>query len=158
MTFAPIGLWGGSFNCPTLPLNSELPEGRAGPGPPPPVPIPVRLQEATVTYKILSISSPICQDRPGALSPFQRCPGGNVVKSPPANAGDVRDTGLVPRLGRSPGGGLGNPIQYSCPETPMDRGAWRDTVHRVSKSQARLKGLSTQRCQGRISRSTGHTA
>ena len=47
-----------------------------------------------------------------------------VVKNPPANAGDARDKGSVPRWGRSPGGGHGNPHQYSCLENPMDRGAW----------------------------------
>ena len=58
-----------------------------------------------------------------------------VVKNPPANAGDLRDEGLIPRLRRSPGGGNGNPLQYSCLENPMDRGAWGARVHRVSKSQ-----------------------
>ena len=47
-----------------------------------------------------------------------------VVKNPPANAGDVRDVGLIPGSGRPPGGGHGNPLQYSCQENPMDRGAW----------------------------------
>ena len=47
-----------------------------------------------------------------------------VVKNPPANAGDVRDMGSIPALGRSPGGGHGNPLQYSCLENPMDKGAW----------------------------------
>ena len=55
-----------------------------------------------------------------------------VVKNPLANAGDVRDTCSIPGLGRSPGGGLGNPLQYSCLENPMDRGAWRAIVHRVT--------------------------
>ena len=54
-----------------------------------------------------------------------------VVKNLPANAGDVRDGGLVPESGRSSGGGHGNLLQYSCLENPMDRGAWRATVHRV---------------------------
>ena len=65
--------------------------------------------------------------------------GGVVVKDPPANAGDVRDTDSVLGSGRSPGGGHGNPLQYSCLETPMDRGAWRATVYRVAKSRTRLK-------------------
>ena len=56
-----------------------------------------------------------------------------VVKNMPANVGDVRDTGLIPGLGRSPGGGHGNPLQCSCLENPMDRGAWRDTVQMGSK-------------------------
>ena len=57
-----------------------------------------------------------------------------VVKNLPASAGDIRDSGSVPGLGRSPGGGNGNPLQYSCLENPMDRGAWRATVHGVAKS------------------------
>ena len=56
-----------------------------------------------------------------------------LVKNLPANAGDARGTGLIPSLGRSPGGGHGNPLQYSCLENPMDRGAWRETVHGVGK-------------------------
>ena len=62
-----------------------------------------------------------------------------VVKNPPANAGNIKDVGLIPGSGRSPGGGHGNPLQYSCLENPMDRGAWRATVYRVAKSQTRLK-------------------
>ena len=58
-----------------------------------------------------------------------------VVKNLPANSGDIRDVGLIPVLGRSPGGGFGNPLQYSCLENPMDRGAWWATVHGVTKSQ-----------------------
>ena len=61
-----------------------------------------------------------------------------VVKNPPADAGDTRDAGLIPRSGRSPGGGNGNPLQYSCLETPMDRGAWRAIVHGVTKSRRSL--------------------
>ena len=61
-----------------------------------------------------------------------------VVKNPPANAGDVRNTGLISGLGRSPGEGCGNQLQYSFLENPMERGAWRATVHRVAKSQTRL--------------------
>ena len=57
-----------------------------------------------------------------------------VVKNLPASAGDIRDSGSVPGLGRSPGGGNGNPLQCSCLENPMDRGAWRATVHGVAKS------------------------
>ena len=68
-----------------------------------------------------------------------------VVKNLPASAGDIRDAGLVPGLGRSPGGEHGNPLQYSCLENPMDRGAWLATVHRVAKS---LKRLSTHSLQG----------
>ena len=58
-----------------------------------------------------------------------------MVKNPSANAGDIKDTGLIPGLGRSPGGGHGNPLQYFCLEKPMDRGAWRAIAHRVAKNQ-----------------------
>ena len=66
----------------------------------------------------------------------QGFPGDPAVKNPPANAGDP---GLIPGLGRSPGEGNGNPLQSSCLENPMDRGAWRATVHRAAKSQRRLR-------------------
>ena len=56
-----------------------------------------------------------------------------VVKNLPANAGDIRDRGSIPGLGGSPGGGHGRPLQYSCLENPMDRGAWWATVHRVAE-------------------------
>ena len=55
-----------------------------------------------------------------------------VVKNPLANAGDTRDMGSIPGLGRSPGRGNGNPLQYSCLENSMDRGAWEAIVHRVA--------------------------
>ena len=55
-----------------------------------------------------------------------------------ANAGDPRDTVSIPGLGRSPGGGNGNTLQYSCLGNPMDRGTWQATVHGVAKSQTRL--------------------
>ena len=57
-----------------------------------------------------------------------------MVKNPPANEGDLRDAYLIPGLGRSSGGGHGNPLQYTCLENSMDRGAWLATVHRVAKS------------------------
>ena len=66
--------------------------------------------------------------------------GGSVVKNLLANAGDAADAGLIPVLGRSPGGGNDNPLQYSCLENPMARGAWRAAVHAVTKSQTRLSG------------------
>ena len=65
-----------------------------------------------------------------------------MVKNPPANAGDVRDMASISRSERSPGGGYGNPFQYSCLENPMDKGAWQATVHRVEKSGTQLKQLS----------------
>ena len=58
-----------------------------------------------------------------------------VVKNLPANAGDIRDAGSIPGSERCPGEGNGNPLQYSCLENPMDRGAWQATVHEVAKSQ-----------------------
>ena len=57
-----------------------------------------------------------------------------MVKNPPASVGDARDVGLIPGLGRSPGGENDNLLQYSCLENSMDRGAWRATVHWVTKS------------------------
>ena len=65
-------------------------------------------------------------------------PGGSVVKSPPASAEVTGDTGLIPGSGRSLGEGNGNPLQYSCWENPMDRGAWQAIVHRVAESQTQL--------------------
>ena len=62
-------------------------------------------------------------------------PGGAAVKNSPANAGDP---GSTPGSGRSPGAGNGNPLQYSCLGNPMDRGAWRATVHGVTKSGNQL--------------------
>ena len=61
-----------------------------------------------------------------------------VVENPPANTGDIRDTGSVPGSGRSPGGEHGNPLQHSCLENPMDRGAWWATVQGVAKSQTQF--------------------
>ena len=66
-----------------------------------------------------------------------------VVKNPPANAEGIRDAGSILGSGRSPEGGHGNPLQYSCLESPMDRGAWWATVHGVAKGQTQLKQLST---------------
>ena len=71
-----------------------------------------------------------------------------VVKNSPANAGDIRGTNLIPGSGRAPGGRHGNPLQYSCLENPMDRGAWRATVHGDTKSQTWLKQLSIQNGEG----------
>ena len=68
---------------------------------------------------------------------FLGFPGGSVVKNLPSNAGD---TGSIPESGRSPGGGNGNPLQYSCLGNPVERGTWRATVHEVSKSWIALSG------------------
>ena len=65
---------------------------------------------------------------------YSHCQGELVVKNLTANAGDVRDVDLIPGLGRSPGGGHGNPFQCSCLENPMDRGAWQATGQRVAES------------------------
>ena len=64
-------------------------------------------------------------------------------KESACNAGDTRDAGLIPGSGRSPGGRNGNPLQNSCRENPMDKGAWWATVHRVANSQTQLTQLST---------------
>ena len=61
-----------------------------------------------------------------------------VVKNPLVNVGDIRDAGLIPGSGRSPGGEHDNPLQYSCLENSMDRGVWWATVHGVTKCQTRL--------------------
>ena len=61
-----------------------------------------------------------------------------MVKNLPANAGDIRGAGSIPTLGRSPEGGHGNPLQYSCLENTMDRGDWRAIVQGVAKSRIRL--------------------
>ena len=67
-----------------------------------------------------------------------------MIKNLPANAGDLRDVSSIPGSGISPGRGYKNPLQCSCLENPMDRGTWQATVHRVAKSQTRLKRLSTK--------------
>ena len=64
-----------------------------------------------------------------------------AVKNLPANAGDIRDASSIPGSGRTPEGGHGNPLQYSCLQNPMDRGTWRATVHGVAKSLTRLSTL-----------------
>ena len=65
---------------------------------------------------------------------FHGFPGGSVVKNPPANAGATGDVGLIPGLGRSPGGGNSYPLQYSCLDNLIDRVTWWATVHGVAKS------------------------
>ena len=69
-----------------------------------------------------------------------------MAKNPPLNSGEVRDAGSIPGSGRSPEGGCGNPLQYSCLENPMDRGDWWARVHRVAKSWTQLKQLSMHTC------------
>ena len=67
----------------------------------------------------------------------------SVVKNSPPNSRDLKDVGSILELGRSHGGGHGNPLQYSCLENPMDKGAWKARVHRVPKSRTWPKWLST---------------
>ena len=69
-----------------------------------------------------------------------------VLKDPPADARDLRDTGSIPGSGRSPREGRGIPLQYSCLGNSMDRGAWWEMVHGAAKSGSRLKWLSTRSC------------
>ena len=71
-----------------------------------------------------------------------------VVKNPPASARDLRDPGLIPGLGRSPGGEHGNPLQYSCLENPTDRAGWRAAVHKVAKSRTQLSNLAHMQLRG----------
>ena len=66
-----------------------------------------------------------------------------MVKNPSDSSGSTRDSGLIPGLGRAPGGGHSNPLQCSCLENPLDRGAWWATVHRVTKSGTGMKEFST---------------
>ena len=65
-----------------------------------------------------------------------------MVKNPPATAGDIRDTGSIPEFGRPPAEGNGNPLQHSCLENPMDRGAWRATVYGVAMIRTRLSDFT----------------
>ena len=84
-------------------------------------------------------------------------PGGAMIENLPATVGDARDGGSIPGLGRSPGGGKGNPLQYPCLENPVDRGAWC-TVHGVRKSWIRMSDLArTGRCAHAHTRAHTHT-
>ena len=67
-----------------------------------------------------------------------------LVKNLPTNAGNIRHADSIPGWGRSSGEGNDNRLQYSCPKTPMNRGAWQATVHRVAKSRTRLKRLGME--------------
>ena len=73
-----------------------------------------------------------------------------VVKNPPASAGDVRDVGSLPGSGRSPGGGLGNTLQYCCLGNPKDRRAWWATVHGVAQSWTQLKSVNRAQHTGQF--------
>ena len=69
-------------------------------------------------------------------------PDGSVIKKPPANAGNDRDTGSIPGSAKSPGEGNGNPLQYSCLENPMERRAWQAAVHGAAKSWTQLNDFT----------------
>ena len=73
----------------------------------------------------------------GKIMEYKGFPGATEVKNPPADAADVGEEGPILGLGRSPGGGNSNLLQYSCLGNPTDRGAWRATVHGVAKSRTR---------------------
>ena len=88
--------------------------------------------------------------RAGLLGSYWR--SGTWGKDPPAKAGDMRATGSIPGLGRSPRGGHVNPLQCSCLENPTDRGAWWATVHGVAKSRIGLKRLAAVAAAGRAPR------
>ena len=83
------------------------------------------------------------------LAPPEGFPSTLMVENTPAKAGALREVLSNPELGRSPGGGHGNPLQYSCLKNPVDRGAWRAAVPGVTKSWARLKRFSNER-KGRM--------
>ena len=103
------------------------------------------LSSQEITQKVTWETTPIYNKRTTTPLPINSKVPSYVVKNPPANAGDARNTrhiGLTPGLGRSPGEGHGNPLQYSCLENSMDRGAWQAIVHRVTKSWIWLKWLS----------------
>ena len=76
--------------------------------------------------------------------PYKGIPRWTVVKNLPVNAGDARDVGSIPGLGKSPGVGNGNPLQYSCLGNPMDRGAWWALVHGVTNSWTQLSTHTTR--------------
>ena len=74
-----------------------------------------------------------------------------MAKNAPANAGDIRDAGSIPGWGRSPGGGHGSPLQYSCLDGPMDRGVWWATVHGVTKSDMTEATKQQQKLREQVS-------
>ena len=101
------------------------------------------LQARILEWVAISFSSDkVWSEGRGLISRIWASQVALVVKKLPANAGDVRTAGSILRSRRSPGGGYGNSLKYSCLENPMDRGAWKATVYRVPKSQTQLKWLS----------------
>ena len=101
--------------------------------------------EVLSSYCTNSVGRVICYNE---LSRLNQWPSQVVllVKKPPANAGDTRDAGLIPGLGWFPGEWQVNPLQYSCLENPMDRGAWWAAVPGATKSRIQLKWLSMHAC------------
>ena len=97
--------------------------------------IPAKLRQLVTLSSILQCQHTFTIFR---ISKIYRSFAGAAIKNLPANAGDVRDAGLIPGSGRSPGEGHDNPLQYSCLESPMDRGTWRATVLGVAKSRTQL--------------------
>ena len=73
-----------------------------------------------------------------------------MIKNTPDKAGDIIDTGSTPRSGRSPGGGQGNPLQYSCLKNPMDRGTWWAIVYRVTKDMTERPIFSLLACLHKV--------
>ena len=90
--------------------------------------------ETIAAGKLKDFTVPTESEFSGATKTEVGFPGGAVIKNPHTNAGDARDWGLIPGSGRCPKIGNGNPLQYSCLGNPMERGAWRATVHRVANS------------------------
>ena len=87
------------------------------------IPVSYKISIRDAMYNVINIINP-------ALCYIWGFPCGSVVKNPPANAGEA---GFISRSGRSPGEGNGNPLQYSCLENPMDRGAWWATIHEIAE-------------------------
>ena len=141
---------------PTFSLGSHCPPGEASctqqQGAPPLTPrcrsghtVPLRAEHPPLPQGLSSVSEveakspgPQCRIQIGIICGSVHIPGfpgGTSGKEPSCQCGRLKRCGFDPGSGRSPGEGNGNPLQYSCLENPMDRGAWQATVHRVTKSQ-----------------------
>ena len=106
---------------------------------------PIKLLYWRLTHVVEFVGLLVCSSEFATVpSPCRASQEALVVKNLPANSRDKRDMGSVPGLGRSPGGGHDNPLQYSCLENPMDRGPWWTTVPGITKSWTQLKLLNTQ--------------
>ena len=95
-------------------------------------------------FPVLSSTKHQLSLQPGTIR--EGFPGGTVMKNPPANAGDARDVSSIPGSGRSPGGGDGNPLQYSCLENFMDRGAWPAIIQMVTELDMTEQTERTRTC------------